>query len=255
MSDSGAGFGGKLENGFLAILRIVILIVLAVSLVAAAGFAVYAVKDLAAKEEAFKPEKVDTKLMLQELRNSLEDSPAPAPAAPASSKSEAPKVEGKALEEELNKQLKSVTDFLAQFQKNLTNPEGFKSSLRRKAMTLAYEPKNEASVLSYAKGQTELFALVLTDKDIIAALKKKEDGNESFGKFFNSAVEIYPEFFKRQLEERKEFESSEAARVAGAKAGAMMKLYAAGGLFGSFLLVSLILVLVKIERNLRTRPI
>ncbi|MEY2618191.1 MAG: hypothetical protein RL522_1193 [Pseudomonadota bacterium] len=255
MSDSGVGFGGKLENAFLAILRVVILLVLAISLIAAVGFAVYGVKDLGASEESYKPEKVDSKALLQELRKSLEDGPAAAPAAPASSKPGAPKAETKALDEELSKQLKTVSDFLAQFQKNLSNPEGFKASLRRKATTLAVEPQNEASVLAYAKGQTEFFTLALTDKDIITALQKKEDGGETFGKFFNTAVELYPEFFEKQREERKAFERRENARVAGAKAGAMMKLYAASGLFGAFLLVSLILVLVKIERNLRARPI
>ena len=35
----------------------------------------------------------------------------------------------------------------------------------------------------------------------------------------------------------------------------MLKLYIAGGLFAAFLLLSLILVLVKIERNLRSTKI
>ena len=35
----------------------------------------------------------------------------------------------------------------------------------------------------------------------------------------------------------------------------MMSLYIAGGMFAAFLVISLILVLVKIERNLRVRPI
>ena len=36
------------------------------------------------------------------------------------------------------------------------------------------------------------------------------------------------------------------------QAGALLKIYIAGGMFVAFLLISLILVLVKIERNLRS---
>lgn len=255
MGDSGTGFGGKLENAFLAILRVVILVVLAVSLIGAIGVAIYGVRDLGASEESYKPEKPDAKALMQELRKSLEDSPASAPAAPAASKPGGGKAEGKALDEELNKQLKAVSNFLAQFQRNLNNPEAFKANLRRKANTLATDPEDEGSVLAYAKGQTEFFTLAFTDKDIIALLQKKEDGGDTFGKFFSTAVDLYPAFFENQREQRKQFERREEMRVASAKAGAMMKLYAAGGLFGAFLLISLILVLVKIERNLRVRPI
>ena len=149
--------------------------------------------------------------------------------------------------------LKVVSDFLSKFEKNLNNPDGFKADLRKKANTLALEPQSEASVLAYAKGQTDLFSLALADPEIIAILKKKDD--DAFGNYFSAAVDIYPDFFERQAESRKEFEAEESARVLGAKAGAMMKLSIAGGMFGTFLLISLILVLVKIERNLRVRPV
>lgn len=254
MTEDNGGLGNKLENAFLAILRVVILVVLAVSLVAAVGLGVYGAKDLGASERSYQPEKVDNKALLQELRKSLEEAPEAAPAAPATSKPGAPKAENKALEEELTKQLKTVTDFLGQFQKSLNNPEAFKSGLRRKATTLALDPKSEASVLEYAKGQTEFFTLALADAEILATLKKKDD-EDLLGKFFSTAVDLYPDFFEKQAEKRKEFEAQEAERVMAAKGGAMLKLYVAAGLFGAFLLISLILVLVKIERNLRTRPI
>lgn len=254
MSDTQAGLGNKLENAFLAILRVVILVVLAVSLVAAVGLGVYGAKDLGATEGTYRPEKVDNKALLQELKKSLESNPAAAPAAPAPAKPSAPKAENKALDEELNKQLKTVSDFLGQFDKNLNNPDGFKAGLRKKALTLALDPESEASVLEYAKGQTEFFTLALADAEIIATLKKKND-DEVLRNYFSTAVDLYPDFFEKQRSNRKEFEGEERARVLAAKAGAMMKLYVAAGLFGAFLLISLILVLVKIERNLRVRPL
>ncbi len=254
MSEAQVGLGNKLENAFLAILRVVILVVLALSLVAAVALGVWAVKDMGASPTPYKSEAVDNKALIQELKKSLES--APAASQPAPQKPNAPKggkAENKALEEELGKQLKVVSDFLSKLVKNLNNPDGFKADLRKKANTLALEPQSEASVLAYAKGQTDLFSLALADPEIIAILKKKDD--DAFGNYFSAAVDIYPDFFERQRESRKEFEAEESARVMGAKAGAMMKLSIAGGMFGTFLLISLILVLVKIERNLRVRPV
>jgi hypothetical protein len=254
MSDVQSGLGNKLENVFLAILRVVILVVLALSLVAAVALGVWAVKDMGASPTPYKSEAVDNKALIQELKKSLESAPAASQPAPQkSNSSKGGKAENKALEEELGKQLKVVSDFLSKFEKNLNNPDGFKADLRKKANTLALEPQSEASVLAYAKGQTDLFSLALADPEIIAILKKKDD--DAFGNYFSAAVDIYPDFFERQAESRKEFEAEESARVLGAKAGAMMKLSIAGGMFGTFLLISLILVLVKIERNLRVRPV
>ena len=51
---------------------------------------------------------------------------------------------------------------------------------------------------------------------------------------------------------KKEFDSEQGAEALGRNAGAMIKLYVAAGVFVAFLFISLILVLVKIERNLRT---
>ena len=255
MSEAQVGFGNKLENVFLAILRVVILVVLALSLLAAVALGVWAVKDMSATAAPYKAEAVDNKALMQELKKSLESSPAASePAAPKSKTSKSTKAENKALEDELGKQVKTVADFLSKFDKNLSDPDAFKTGLRRKSTTLALDPESEASVLAYAKGQTDFFSLALADPEIIAILKKKDD-DDAFGSYFNAAVETYPGFFERQRDSRKAFEAEEGARVRGAKAGAMMKLSIAGGMFGTFLLISLILVLVKIERNLRLRPI
>lgn len=254
MSDVEAGFGNRLENAFLAILRVVILVVLAVSLVAAVGLGIYGAKDLGASEGSYQPEKVDNKALIDELRKSLETNPAASQPAPATSRPGASKGENKTLEEELDKQLKVVTEFLGKFSKSLNNPDGFKDGLRRKVTTLALDPQSEASVLDYAKGQTELLSLVLTDQQMIATLKTRDD-EEFFRSFFTAAVDLYPSFFEKQRDKRREFQAEERTRVASAKAAALMRLYVAAGLFGAFLLISLILVLVKIERNLRARPI
>jgi len=254
MSETKLGMAAKLENVFLEILRFVILLVLAVSLVAAAVLGIYGARDLSASEGAYQPEKVDNKALIQELKKSLESNPSASQPEPAQKKSSPSKSENKLLEEELSKQLKTVSDFLGHFEKNLTNPDAFKAGLRKKALGLALDPSSEASVLEYAKGQTEFFLLAFTDQSVIDGLKKKNE-EETLNSYFVAAVDLYPSFFEKQQMQRKEFEAQEQVRVMAAKAGAMMKIYVAAGLFVTFLLISLLLVLVKIERNLRTRPI
>jgi len=64
-------------------------------------------------------------------------------------------------------------------------------------------------------------------------------------------ISAYPEFHENQINRSIEFVQEQNAEALLKKAGAAMKLYIAAGLFAAFLLISLILVLVKIERNLR----
>jgi hypothetical protein len=70
--------------------------------------------------------------------------------------------------------------------------------------------------------------------------------------FESKVVDFYPEFHQGQLDQKREFESDQQSQAAIRQAGALMKIYVAGGVFVAFLMISLILVLVKIERNLRT---
>jgi hypothetical protein len=74
---------------------------------------------------------------------------------------------------------------------------------------------------------------------------------EKLNGFFEKVTEVFPEAHKAELERQAEFEAEQQAATALKRAGSMMKLYTAGGMFAAFLLISLILVLVKIERNLR----
>ena len=248
------GMASKLENAFLEILRIVILIVLAVSLVAAVALGIYGVKNLSASEHIYQYNNIDNKALINELKKSLESNPAPSQPASVTQKSSLIKSENKLLDEELNTQIKIASDFLGRFDKHLTSPDVLRANLRKMAMTLALAPTDEVSVLEYAKGQSEFLQLAFTDQSIHDALRKKSD-DASLSNYFSAALDAYPDYFEKQKERRSAFDSQERIRVSGAKSGAMMELYIASGLFLVFLLISLLLVLVKMERNLRALPI
>ncbi len=254
MSEQKQGVAGKLENVFLEILRFVILAVLAVSLIGAIVMAFNGSKDLGATESTYQPEKIDNKALIEELKKLLEDKPDIGQEAPAKKESKANVTANNPLDQELDKQVKAINAFLGNFDKSLTNPERFKDGLRQKANKLAWEPSSEASVMEYAKGQTEIFQLAFADQSMVETLQRRGD-DALLNKFFSLGMDIYPQFFESQHAKRKEFEAQELIRVAQVQASAMNKIYIAGGMFGAFLLISLLLVLVKIERNLRVRPI
>ena len=73
--------------------------------------------------------------------------------------------------------------------------------------------------------------------------------------FYIFINDFYIEFHTSQIDNKKAFDIEQNSEVAMRNSGSMLKLYIAGGLFAAFLLISLILVLVKIERNLRSTKI
>ena len=242
-------FSTKLENSFLGILRIVILVVLSISIIGSLIFGYMGLSNLNASPAKYEYKEPNIKEMVNEIKKSLEEKPSPSE--PQSPQNDEPKKNEK-LEKEIDKQMKIVTEFLQRYKKNLTTPDIFRDQLKAKAETLAFEPKKELSVLKYAEGQTELFEKVLTDKDILAIVDKQQ---ENFGRFFITVTTTYPNYFRKQQENKRNFEIEQGAGVIAQKAGAALYLYIAAGMFVTFLLISLILVLVKIERNLRVKSI
>lgn len=247
------GFATRLENGFLGILRVFILLVLAISLVAAAFFAFTGVSQLGAKPETYTYAPFDGEAVAQRLKEEFSEKK-PDLDAPSADKPKAATKENSALEAELSKQVAVVQAFLKRADRFLTDPERFKSARRSEAKTLAFD-KSDEGIVKYAAGQSAFFAFIFKHPDLLAMEKKaREEGSETFLRlFFERAVGVYPEFHREQAQAKQRFDAEQAMLVAEAKAGAMMQFYIAAGFFGAFLLISLILVLVKIERDLRFR--
>lgn len=240
----------KLENSFLGILRIVILVVLTVSLIGSAVFAYLGVSNLNATPEKYEYRDPSIQDMVKEIRKALEDKEdSPAPQQP---REDSPKKNEK-LDQEIDKQVKLISEFLQRYKRNLTNPDAFKAMLKTRAETLAFNPEKESSVLKYAEGQTELFQKAFADKEMLALVDKRE--NVLLERFFVAVRDVYPNYFRKEKQNKAKFEAEQNVKVATQKAGAAMNLYIAAGMFSTFLMISLILVLVKIERNLRVRPI
>lgn len=264
MSTNKQPLTNRLEDLFLSILRNVILLVLAISVIGSLVLLISGISDSSAKPKEYKYEKFDTKQLVNDLKESLQDQPASKPEVKSEpAKKQTP--QANPFEDEISKQANFIVQFYKKYDFGV-NPawinEQFKPRLRKQARVLSVVyGEGESALLEYAKGQTQVFELILLNPELNQMLDKKfkaqvDVDNESryqvIHDFQNRVVDFYPDFHENQIKQKREFDADQQAEAALRNAGAMFKLYVAGGLFVSFLLISLILVLVKIERNLRS---
>ncbi len=257
MSNERQSFTNRLEELFLSILRNVILLILALSVIASIGLLISGVSDTSAKPEKYKYEKFDSKQLVNDLKESLKDEakPAPEPQKSSDKKQTAPKSDK--LKEEIDKQVKILSDFISKYGFEVNQSMANNLVTRANNGGIVYGD-GEAGILEYAKGQTQLFELILLDKDLNALVQKKYNSQSEqefkdrfIREYIDRVIDAYPVFHQDQIDQSVKFEQEQNAEILVKKAGAAMKLYIAAGLFVAFLLISLILVLVKIERNLR----
>ncbi len=262
MTDKNQTITNKMEDLFLSILRGVILFVLAGSILAAIYFAISGATDLGAKPEDYKYEKFDSKQLSNDLKDKLSPKAAPAtntPAAPAAPAVKSP------VDDEITKILNLTKkyfkaynwefneEYLKQFPGRLKNES--------KEMSPVYG-EGETAQLEYLKNKTQLFESVLLNVELNQLLDRNfklevdpDLKDKTISEFYGYIDNSYIEFHTTQIDKKRKFDIEQSAKVAMRNAGSMLKLYIAGGLFAAFLLLSLILVLVKIERNLRSTKI
>lgn len=265
MSQTKQSVTNRMEELFLSILRNVILFVLAGSILAAVFFAVAGVADLGAKPKEYKYEKFDSKQLVIDLKASLQTPAEPKPEAQPEVEKKSPPQAASPLEDAINKQTGVLVEFYKKYDFTV-NPswldEDVKPSLRKQARNFSVVyGAGESALVEYSNGQTQVLEAVLLSPELNQLLGKKfksqddMEGDEKYQvihEFVNKVLAFYPDFHEAQINQKQEFESEQRAEVALRNAGAMTKLYIAGGIFVAFLFVSFILVLVKIERNLRT---
>jgi len=253
----------RLEDLFLTILRNVILIVLAVSIIASIGLLISGISDSGAKPEEYKYEKFDSKLLINDLKESLSDQNVKPEEKKEPTKKTSPQANSQ-LDDEITKQINFIVQFYKKYDFQLNVAflnEQLKPNLRKQAKSYGFiYGEGDAAILEYAKGQTKVIELVLLDAELNKLLNKKfkaqvdldEDQKyQVIHNYFSKIIDFYPEFHQNQINNKKAFDAEQNAESILRKQGAALKLYVAGGLFAAFLLISLILVLVKIERNLR----
>ena len=261
------GFMEKVENTYLQIFKVVILIVLTLALIASIILVVKGWNDLNAEAQE-PPQGKEPSVTVEEFLKSITDQPAqPVPAKPK------PAQEG-ANDAATDKRFQdmAIRHVVLRWEHlgKCIGPEytfpkppapawdgfinGHKNWLKE---TLKIESQGEKAI-------TQFDALITAIMPHQAAIKWCQDNLEqlrdnSKKDIFMSARDFFDRSWETQVKknqkEKKEFMDREEARVAAAKAQAMTQLIAAGSAFGVFMLLSLLLIFAKIEFNLRNARI
>ena len=272
----------KLENSYVAILRVVVIVVATILLVVAAVMGAMALKGmLPASQKAFDMAAVDPKDVLAQVAPDARQATADAGQ---------PDVEPA-----------KANPYLADYEKALAAVGPFVSKTSRntlevnKARFFGVLDRNMAEFeaddikAKYISGLAAAFATSLADPRLIARVEKPlaakrapvaapapapvpVDGEEPVSAPVPAAPEpvveespykesplaivedvlkAYNKVFGHQLAEAGNKQAAAAAAHMEAKASATMRMYAAGGLFGTFLLVIFLTIAIRIERNLR----
>lgn len=254
MSVNGKTLSTKIEEVFLGILRFFILMTLAISLVGAGIFAYQGMKGSTARplEYTSPQQPVTADVFIEDLKHDAQEKSAKEEPS-ANERSDSSSKQVKPLEAQLDRQIATISDFLSTYDSSLNNAFAFKQVRREEAYELA-NSKSEADLVAYAKGQADFFDKVFKDKNTIATVRQRVTQNSEYlGEFFKKTLAYYPDNIRAQRKAKEDFEAEERQRVIQEQAQATMWFYVAGGMFAAFLLVSLVLVLIKIERNLRVR--
>ena len=262
MTDKNQTITNKMEDLVLSILRGVILFVLAGSILAAIYFAISGATDLGAKPKEYTYEKFDSKQLSNDLKEKLSPKAAPAPNTPAAPAAPAVK---SPVDDEITKILNLTIKFYKTYNWEFNQEflQKFPGRLKNESKELSsVYGEGETAQLEYLKNKTQLFEFVLLNVELNQLIdrnvKLESDldlKDKIVNDFYGFINDSYIEFHTIQIDNERKFDIEQKAEVTMRNAGSMFKLYIAGGLFAAFLLLSLILVLVKIERNLRTTKI
>jgi hypothetical protein len=278
----------KLENSYVAILRVFVIVIATILLLAAAVTGVSSLKGMlpGAQEKADVAE-VDPKDVLAQVAPGEKRSTADEERHPTETNQ--PKANPYAAD--YDKAYAAVNAFVTKTSKNTLKIERADLSRALDQNLSNYDADNIKA--RYISGLAATFAASLGDKRLIARVEKPElpkrrqaavpvpapvqneaDGEqmaaeqpapapepepvldekpykESPFDVVNEVLNTYNKMFTQKLAEAKEKQEAAAAEHMEAKASAAMRLYVAGGLFASFLLVIFLTIAIRIERNMR----
>jgi FlaG/FlaF family flagellin (archaellin) len=278
----------KLENSYVAILRVFVIVIATILLIAAAVVGISSLKGMlpGAQEKAdiaaVDPKDVLAEVAPDEKRNAAGEEP-------QTTKSNQAKVNPYAAD--YDKAYAAVNAFVTKTSKNTLTVDktSFSSALDNNLSN--YDADNIKA--KYISGLAATFAASLSDKRLIARIEKSEspkrrqaaapvpppvqeeaDGEqmaadqpvpaptpepvfdekpykESPYNVVNEVLNAYNKMFTQKLADAKEKQEAAVAEQMQAKASSAMRLYVAAGLFASFLLVIFLTIAIRIERNMR----
>ena len=244
----------RIEEFYLGALRAFIVMVLAVCLIGAVVLAYRGVSSMSQDAQPYThaPRPPLGEQFIAQIRNPSATAGQAGPAGAANAADGAGKG-GEAVEVQLDRQAALVNDFLQPMTRSVTNVTALRDRQRAVAQDLA-EGGPVGEVAAHARRQAEFLERVLKDKAAMDAVRQRVEKDPAYlDDFVTRLLDFYPAEVRRERAAESGFRREESLRVAQAQSQAMSQFYMALGLFAAFLVVTLVLVLLKIERNLRSR--
>ena len=228
----------KLENAFLQILRVVVIVVAALLLVGVFILGLNSFEMLQAEPE---PAKNIPQVSEQDLIKNVTDQPvdgAQSVAPPANAGSVDPNKSyydrsGLAIKNFIEKQSNGTIQI---------DQQAISDIVKKRAQS----EETPELVAAYAKNLAESIDKILANPAIINAARSSSS-TDVVDKIID---EFTSEFDQKVAQQKADFEAKQQ-KYLEKKSEGMQSLYMAGGLFGSFLLVVFLSIFIKIERNLR----
>ena len=274
----------KLENSYVAILRVVVIVVATVLLVVAAVMGVMSLKGmLPASQDKVEMGSVDPKEVLAEV------APGEKRATPTATQPDQVKTKANPYQADYEKAYAAVAPFVKKTSRNTVEID--KSRFFEILDHSVAEYEDDEVKANYISGLAAAFNASLGDKRLIARVEKplsakprtvaapvpapapvQMDGEEQVVEqpiaapepvveeepykesplvVVDEVLTAYNKMFNQKLAEAKEKQGAAAVEHMEAKIGATMRMYIAAGLFGAFLLVIFLTIAIRIERNLR----
>ena len=250
----------RIEEAYLKLFRIALLVILTLVLVATLAMAVQGGLKAMTKPQAIAPAReapapaVGVDEFIKEFdKQPMPEAPPPVDAAPAEPDT--------ALDDKVTAQIRKLYGYFDGYQRACRIPADaqvdqrtFESSFNRRVMRGLFAELGDPYIASQAAFEKAL----LSHPRIIEICIERQGKAQVFWASMNwhldqwrLKVEEAEEFTVAEAERVERETAEEAARVAAAKAAGMQQLLIALGMFGAFISLALLLIFAKIESNLR----
>lgn len=233
----------KLENAYLAILRLVVIVFSGILLISVVIFGLSSLKGFGdGPGDEIEPPKISADEIINRIT---------APEDVSDGKSDETKDHPKPNHGKADPNKQYYDAAASQIVTFVTKVSGGTEGLKASQVYVVTKDRAEAFgteelVAAYAKGFSEAAAKILSDKKIESLAKSTSSVD-----VVNHILNTYTAEFKSKLQAEHDKINEEKLQHAQAKAESATNLYLAGASFGLFLLIVFLSIFIKIERNLR----
>jgi len=228
----------KIENVYLMILRVVVIVIAGLLLVTVVILGLNSFKALQPEPKATNQ---TPQVSEQEIIKGITSKPASVQE-PSSSNAAAEQVDPNKIYYE--RAATAIGTFVAKYS------GGMESAERTQVIAItrnhALEQGDPELVAAYAKNFAETIEKTLANPAVISAARSSSTIN-----VVNKALNLFTQDFRRQVAKKAAEDEEKKLEYLQKKADGTQSLYMAAGSFGAFLLIVFLSIFIKIERNLR----